>query len=215
MKSAVLVIFFLVLPSGSVLAQTPLTDPLGNTPTVQGDSDHAQTIGAWGFQVTGVDSAQVPPAPEVLPMLGVRRWSGTRGWEAGVTAAYVRDGQPEPLGDTSAFVMGGTFGYLWALGIYKHMNVFWEPQGTFLFAIPDEDSGAEEAVIIEGRVNVGTEVRLGMFGLPRIGLTAKIGAGVRVVSQGDTDLELGTTLDPIANSVRGLLQTSVGFVFYM
>jgi hypothetical protein len=142
-------------------------------------------------------------------MLGVRKWgSRDTGWEAGGTIVFFNDGAAE----ATNIAFGGTFGYMRTLGVYSHMSVFWEPQGTVLVLIPD---GGDTAFSLEGLFNLGTEVRLGMLGLPRIGLTAKLGAGLRVENDGtNTNLFFGTE-GGLNNSVDGLLNGTIGFVFYM
>ncbi len=185
-----------------------------------GGSDFDQTLGAWGFEVV---AQQLPPGlvgaatPAIIPLLGVRTWSSREGgWEAGAALAFRRESEAGV--DASALYLGGTFGLIRALGVYDHLAVFWEPQGTLLVLVPDDGidgTDNDPGFFAEARVSVGAEVRLGFIGLERIGLTTKLGAGLQVLNDGsDTDFAVGT-LGGVANSVEGLLETNVGFVFYM
>ena len=177
-------------------------------------SDHTKTVGNWGFQVAAIE-AGIVPGVGTLPFVGVRKWtSADQGFEGGVALSFNHDGQTTPLSDTSVISLGVTAGWLRALSVHKHLTVFWEPQGTLIVVLPDDDSGGENGFVFDGRVNVGGELRLGMIGLPEIGLTTKISGGLRVSHDGETDFFLGT-FGGAANSIRGLLQTSVGFVLYL
>jgi hypothetical protein len=203
------------------LAQDPLP-PAGPAPVATasaGGSDHAQTVGAWGFQLVVNESLGLNGANQTVPLLGVRRWvAPDTGWEAGAALIYAK--QDNGAVSPQLIAIGGTFGWMRTLGIHEHMVVFWEPQGTVLVGIPDDDNAAtddENSFAVEARFNVGTEVRLGALGLPRLGLTAKLGAGLRVADDGNgTDISFGSIFGSGQNnSVEGLLDGAIGFVFYM
>ena len=181
--------------------------------SVGGGTDHDQTIGAWGIQVTSGMEFTIPgplmPTVVSLPVIGVRRWnsSGT-GWEAGALLSIDRDG----AADATDMMFGGSFGFLKTLGVYEHMVVFGEPQAVAVVVVPD---GGDTGFLVDARLNVGVEVRLGFLGLPRLGMTAKIAAGVTLLNDGnDTSVFFGT-MGSENGSIEGLLDGTVGFVFYM
>lgn len=180
-----------------------------------GSTDHDGTMDAWGFQIVNAPEFTPLGAGVTLPVLGVRRWyERDTGFEAGALFMFAQEGaDPEP--STTAF--GGTFGYMRAIGIYDHMAVFWEPQATLLVVVNNDGvDGTDDPtqLLLDGRFNIGTEVRLGFFGLPHLGMTAKLSAGLSLLNDGNnTDFFIGTQ-GGVASSVRGLLETSVGFVWY-
>jgi hypothetical protein len=179
------------------------------------NTDHFETLGSFGWQIglTEVTDSETG-APATVPFIGIRRWTSRMGYEIAIGANYLRENDETTGMANSAVVLGGTYGFLYALGIHRHMTVFVEPQGTFMMVVPDDDSAAKNTYLTDARCNIGAEIRLGMIGLPQIGLTAKFAAGVRFSNQGKTDVFLGTT-DDAATGIKGLLQSKVGFIFYM
>ena len=205
----------LTAPKAPKTAPAAMTD---NAPAVTTGTDHDRTVGAWGFQV--VDSptfvAALGPDSPGLQMIGVRKW-GTRtsGWEAGAIFNFTQLGaEPEP----TVAVFGGTFGYLRTMGIYKHMSVFWEPQASIVLVAPNDGvDGTDDPtqLLLQGKFSIGAEVRLGWFGIPELGVTAKISGGLEIANNGDeSDFSIGTQ-GGFANSIRGLVRTGVGFVYYI
>jgi hypothetical protein len=193
--------------------ETSTSEPM--MATAEGGSDHQLTVGHWGAEVVALAiGGFTPQTPAVIPMLGVRKWtSETSGWEAGVALAFISDG-----GDPAQTTLwaGGSFGFMKTLGVMKHMVVFWEPQGTLLIVVPNDgiDGTDDQTVfVLDGRFNLGTEVRLGMVGLPHLGMTARISAGLQMLAAENTAFFIGTQ-GGLQNSVRGLLEGDVGFVFY-
>lgn len=183
-------------------------------------TDHDLTVGSWGFQVAALEATGALPASSsspvgnVIPFVGVRRWfTRNTGLEAGLTVLFVQDGQDAPLSDTSAVAFGATVGLLKSLGVFQHMTVFWEPQAAVLVVLPDSSSGVDEQFTLDARLNIGAEIRLGMIGLERLGLTTRIAAGFRLTNDGNTDLFVGT-IGGVSNSVKSLLESTLGFVFY-
>ncbi len=194
-----------------------------------GVSDHEQTIGAWGFQVTSLKTlAELAGEPIValpnFPAAGVRRWNGGTGWEAGGTVAVLSDADPrmepgDPMADrTTEILLGGSFGLLRSLGVHQHMVVFWEPEVRFWIRLPGGVDEIGDPLSLQYSlstvVSVGTEIRLGILGLPRLGMTAKISGGLSIVDDGN-GLNFALLGGAAENSgLTGLLGGAVGFVFY-
>lgn len=193
---------------GADTGDSSATASNGGSTTMGGD--FGQTDGVWGFQVSAVQPIPVGLfAGATLPLVGVRKWTGDAGIEAGATLALFRDGASEDMD----VLVGVHAGMLKAFGIYDHMAVFWEPEVQFFFLAPGAD-GVDPAWAVNLLANVGTEVRLGVLGLPRIGVTAKLGGGITLGDDGsgfDFGLLVGTNQQ---TSVRGMLEGTVGFVFY-
>lgn len=194
-------------------ADTPVTAPtIPAAPTATaapGTTDHDQTIGAMGFEITSIESA----FGATVPMLGIRKWSSrTSGWELGATVTLANNAD-----DSSDVIFGASFGLLGTLGIYKHMVVFWEPTGTLLVVTRDDGNDLTDEdpmFLVDARFSVGAEIRLGGLGLPRIGMTTRISAGARIVHDGDNTAFVIGNMGGAATSFDGLLAATVGFVFY-
>ncbi len=202
-------------PEGLHVARVAEANAAPAASATAGTTDHDGTVGAWGFQVADAPAFAPLGAGVTLPMVGVRRWgSRDTGLEAGALFMFTQQGA-DPQPSTTAF--GGTFGYLRAFGIYKHMSVFWEPQASLLVVVTNDGvAGTDDPtqMLLDGRFNLGTEVRLGFLGLPNLGMTAKLSAGLTLVNDGNsTNFFIGSE-GGVASSVRGLLETSVGFVWY-
>ena len=192
--------------------QVGYDEPTDEGYNVVSDSDHGQTVGHWGLQVAGVGQAAALIGNAVsVPFLGVRKWyEEGKGFEAGVALGFDLDGQA----DTSTISFGVTGGWMRAISIHKHLAIFWEPQVTMFLVVPDDDTGFETEFSLDGRMNIGGEFRLGFIGLPEVGLTTKLSAGLQISHNGETDFFLGT-LGGQANSLRGLFESTIGFVLYL
>ena len=165
-------------------------------------ADHEAVVGMWGVAVADVTGIFQQPG------LSVRRWgSPGRGWEAGLSLLIVNES------DATDFGVGAMFGYLVALSTFDHMVVFMEPEGGLSVFKPDSQ---DSLFTFRARMSLGAEIQLGMMGLPQLAVTTRVSAGVDVTNDsdsGDTRLRLGT-FGSENNSVRGVLEGTLGFVFY-
>ncbi|MDX2092072.1 MAG: hypothetical protein SFX73_29680 [Kofleriaceae bacterium] len=208
-----------VEPTPSLDAPSP-SAPIAEAKVEDTASDFEKSGTAWGFQITsalelttfGVDPVTGNPTlvPVTVPMIGMRKWaSPSHGFELGALFRIEKD-----TGLDANIFLGGAAGYLKTFTTHRHMRTFGELLGGIGLLMQGED-GLDDSLVLFARVAIGTEVRLGMVGLPHIGLTARIGAGLQVASVGDnTEITLGTEGGENM-SVRGLLEGTVGFVFYL
>ena len=95
--------------------------------------------------------------------------------------------------DSSLFILGGTFGWMKTIGVYEH-NDYLLGAGRRPARVHSRHAGMDDvAWAIQAKFSVGAELRLGMIGLPRIGLTTKISAGLQLTNDGNnTDIAIGT-----------------------